>query len=295
MDRTKINNLALIPINESFVDVFETFMDDNQKTKIRANSVRQYAEGIIDLLLKDKIVAVLKPNENYTGINWGRKITIIKESYDRNIGENIQEIFRIGGDGSHFNGQVNDDDLHIIINKAIHIVEDIFVNYFLAPEHRFGCEDIYTIFSMLPLHHRIYILEKVSTHYTNPYIVDRLSLAYTKSGDKNKAITLLEKSLQENVIDEFFYQCQLIKINTVYSNLAELYERNAQYENDPERSVALIDGNQLVVGLPTSKDVFDTARAVQIFSKWFETDKDKYPEFINLFLYLMKTDNRQYN
>lgn len=72
-------------------------------------------------------------------------------------------------------------------------------------------------------------------------------------------------------------------------------KRNAQYENDPERSVALIDGNHLVVGLPTSKDVFDTARAVQTFSKWFETDKDKYPEFINLFLYLMKTDNRQYS
>lgn len=295
MDRAETNNLVLIPINECFVDVFETFMDDNQKTKIRANSVRQYVEGIIDLLLKDKIVAVLKPHENYEGINWSRKINIIKENYDKNIGESIQEIFRIGGDGSHFNGQVNDNDLHIVINKAIHIVEDIFVQYFLAPGHSFGCENIFTIFSMLPLHHRIYILENVFTHYINPDIIDRLSLAYAKAGDMNKAFTLLKRALQENVIDEVFYDFQLERINTLSSNLKELYERNKQYENNPEHSVALIVGDQLVVGLPTSKDVFDTARAVQIFGEWFETGKAEYPEFINLFLYLMKTDNRQYN
>lgn len=295
MDKSKINNLALMPINQSFVDVFETFMSDNQKTKIRANSVRQYIEGIIDLLLKDKIVEVLKSSEDYMGINWKRKIKIIKENYDENIGENIQEIFKIGGNGSHFNGKVNDDDLNKIINKAIHIVEDIFVKYFLHPKHRFGSENIFTIFSMIPLHHRIYILENVAKHYTNPDIVDRLSLAYTKYGEKDKAITLLKKSLQEDVIDENFYNYQLDKINILSSNLTELYERNAQYENDPEHSVALVVGNQLVVGLPTSKDIFETARAVQIFSEWFETDKDKYPEFINLFLYLMKTDNREYN
>lgn len=290
-----MDNLVLMPTNERFIDVFETFMDDNQKTKIRANNVRQYIEGIIDLLLKDKIVPTLKPSENYLGVNWGRKIKIIREHYDKDIADSIDEIFRIGSDGSHFNAQVNNDDLQTIITKAIHIVEDIFVKYFLVPEHRFGSENIFTVFSMLPLHNRIYILENVSKHYTNSHIVDRLSLAYTKSGEKDKAIAFLEKSLKENVIDGLFFNIQLNKVNTVFSNLTELYERNAQYENDPEHSVALVVGNQLVVGLPTSKDVFETARAVQMFSDWFETDKDKYPEFIALFLYLMKTDSRQYN
>jgi hypothetical protein len=295
MERGKTDNSALIPVNEDFVDVFETFMDDNQKTKIRANSVRQYVEGIIDLLLKDKIVAVLKPTENYEGINWGRKIKIITENYDKNIGENIQEIFKIGGDGSHFNGQVSCDNLQIIINKATHIVEDIFVNYFLDPEHEFGSENIFTIFSMLPLHHRIYILENVATHYENEHIVDRLSLAYAKSGEINKAYVLLDSSLQKKVIDKFIYDIQIKRINALSSKLSELYASNLQYENNPEVSTAFIVGDQLVVGLPTSKDVFDTAKAVKIFSEWFETDKDKYPEFINLFLYLMKTDNRKYN
>ena len=50
-------NEVLMPINEKFIEVFEVFMDTNQRTKIRANNVRQYTEGIVDLILKDKIVA----------------------------------------------------------------------------------------------------------------------------------------------------------------------------------------------------------------------------------------------
>lgn len=45
----------LMPVHPQFMDVFETFMNEEQKSKIRANNVRQYIEGIIDLLLKDKI------------------------------------------------------------------------------------------------------------------------------------------------------------------------------------------------------------------------------------------------
>lgn len=90
------SNEILMPINEQFGDVFETFMDDNQKAKIRANNVRQYVEGIIDLLLKDKIVPTLKPTEDYAGVNWGRKIKIIRDKYDSEIADSIQEIFRVG-------------------------------------------------------------------------------------------------------------------------------------------------------------------------------------------------------
>lgn len=88
----------LIPINEKFIEVFEVFMDDSQKNKIRANSVRQYTEGLIDLLLKDKIIKNLKPNEPYESVNWKRKLKHIKE-YDEAIGNNIAYIFKVGGDG----------------------------------------------------------------------------------------------------------------------------------------------------------------------------------------------------
>ena len=287
-------NEVLMPINEKFIEVFEVFMDANQRTKIRANNVRQYTEGIVDLILKGKIVATLKPSEIYEGINWGRKIKILQENYDVQIANSIQEIFRIGGDGSHFNGIVNDDDLQRIIDKEIHIVEDIFVKYFLEPEHKFGSENIFTIFSMLPLNHRIYILENVSKHYMNLDIVDRLSLAYAKNGEKNKAIDFLRESLKNGVIDEVYYSGKLRSINTLVNKLDELYKQNAKYENGQEYSKAIVSNGLLVVGMPTSKDIFDTAKAVEMFGGWLEQDKDKYPEFINLFLYLMQTDNRQY-
>ena len=289
-----MKNEVLMPVNQDFLDVFDIFMDEEQKTKIRANNVRQYVEGIVDLLLKDKIKATLKPNELYEGINWGRKIKILKENYDEEIANDIQDIFKIGGDGSHFNGKVKEEELQLIIEKAIHIVENIFVKYFLAPEHKFGSENIYTIFSMLPLRHRIYILEKVSEKYINQDVVDRLSLAYVKFGEKDKAYKLLEKALRDEVINTQFYEEKKKALSILSSKLIELYDKNEGYEKNPQYSKALVVEDVLVVGLPTSKDVFDTAKAVQIFSEWFVQDKDKYPEFINLFLYLMKTDTRKY-
>ena len=289
-----MKNEVLMPVNQDFLDVFDIFMDEEQKTKIRANNVRQYVEGIVDLLLKDKIKATLKPNELYEGINWGRKIKILKENYDEEIANDIQDIFKIGGDGSHFNGKVKEEELQLIIEKAIHIVENIFVKYFLAPKHKFGSENIYTIFSMLPLRHRIYILEKVSEKYINQDVVDRLSLAYVKFGEKDKAYKLLEKALRDEVINTQFYEDRKKALSVLSSKLIELYDKNEGYEKNPQYSKALVVEDVLVVGLPTSKDVFDTAKAVQIFSEWFVQDKDKYPEFINLFLYLMKTDTRKY-
>ena len=289
-----MKNEVLMPVNQDFLDVFDIFMDEEQKTKIRANNVRQYVEGIVDLLLKDKIKATLKPNELYEGINWGRKIKILKENYDEEIANDIQDIFKIGGDGSHFNGKVKEEELQLIIENAIHIAENIFVKYFLAPEHKFGSENIYTIFSMLPLRHRIYILEKVSEKYINQDVVDRLSLAYVKFGEKDKAYKLLEKALRDEVINTQFYEEKKKALSILSSKLIELYDKNEGYEKNPQYSKALVVEDVLVVGLPTSKDVFDTAKAVQIFSEWFVQDKDKYTEFINLFLYLMKTDTRKY-
>lgn len=289
----KINSI-LMPVNQDFIEVFEVFMDEHQKTKIRANNVRQYLEGIIDLLLRETIQQHLKENELYEGVNWSRKLRIIKENYDEDIAEKIQEIFRIGGDGSHFNGVVSEQELQIIITQAVHIVEDIFVKYFLIPEHHFGSENIYTIFSMLPLNNRIYILEHVYAYYKNQEIVDRLSLAYLKNEELDKARKFLESAKKENIISGEFERMQLNKLNIMANNLSDLYTKNSCYADNSEYSKAIIDGGLLVVGFPTSKDVFDTAKAVERFGQWFEEGKSEYPEFINLFLCLMATDTRQY-
>lgn len=288
---------VLMPVREAFIEVFGIFMDEKQKNKIRANNVRQYVEGIVDLLLKDKILLQLKQTERYENINWKRKIEILHDNYNSTIVGNIQEIFKIGGAGSHFNGKVQANELREIIDLAVHIVEDIFVVYFLSPEHRFGTENIFTIFSMLPLKHRIYILEKIlddQDNLKNEDVIDRLSLAYAKNGDGNKALELLDKALKEKRIGSFFHQERKESIRTLMKNIDELYSQNPNYEWNNGCSEVIVERGRLVVGLPTSKDILDTAKAVEIFNAWFEEGRDNYPEFINLFFYLMKTDERQY-
>lgn len=289
----KYSNI-LMPINQNFIEVFETFMDENQKTKIRANNVRQYAEGIIDLLLKKTIEKHLKDNDIYAGTSWKKKLKIIEEFYDKDIAIKFREIFKVGGEGSHFAGKVDNDELNKIVLLSTHIVEDIFVKYFLEENHYFGTENIYTIFSMLPLYNRIYILENVYKKHQNPEIVDRLSLVYIKNGEENKAVELINKAKKDTIINENFEYMQLYKLNVLKRNLANLYEVNSKYKDNPEYSKAIVDKNLLVVGRPTAKDVFDTARSVEIFKDWFETGKKEYPEFINLFLCLMATDTREY-
>ncbi len=284
----------LMPINQKFIEVFQVFMDENQKAKIRANNVRQYTEGIIDLLLKNTIIKHLKGNENYLELSWKKKLKIIEEFYDKEIATKFREIFRVGGEGSHFNGSVNNEELDSIVLLSIHIVEDIFVKYFLNEKHYFGTENIYTIFSMLPLYSRIYILENVYDKYKNQEIVDRLSLAYVKNGDDDKAVEIIYKAREDNIIDDEFKEIQLYKLNILKRNLTKLYEINSDYLDHPIYSKAIIDENLFVVGLPTAKNVFDTAKSVEIFRDWFKEGGKEYPEFINLFLCLMATDTREY-
>lgn len=288
-----MGNSILMPIKKEFLDVFETFMNEEQKDKIRANYVRQYIEGIIDLLLKQKIIQHLKPNENYEGVNWGRKIKILKENYDENISNKIQNILKVGGDGSHFNGNVLEEDLDEIIKDAIHIVEDIFVKYFVDPQHRFGTEDIFTIFSMLPLENRIYILENVYNYYSDWAVIDRLTLAYTKNGNIKKAIDFLDSAKKDGIIDSDIAIIQKTKLEMLYDNLPELHRLNEV--NDDYNCIAISAAPDVyVVGFPSSKDIFDTECAVRHFKDWFEKRKEKYPEFINLFFCLMSYDDRIY-
>lgn len=286
----------LMPINEKFLDVFDEFMNPEQKNKIRANNVRQYVEGIIDLLLKNKIESELKPTENYQNISWKKKLDILENHYDKDIAITIREIFRIGGEGSHFKGEVSNEEIQGVIIQASHLVEDIFVKYFIEPEHQFGTENIYYFFSMLPLDNRIYILEHVYAQIKNIAVVDRLSLAYIKAGKDQSAANLLKEAYAEQIIDKKFMEKQTEKLGILRDNLSTVYELNKDYDSNINSLKATMATESIaVVGLPTSKDVFDVKRAYDCFKPWFETYKDKYPEFINLFMCLMARDSREYN
>jgi len=290
----------LMPINKKFLAHFEALMDDKQKTiigvKIRANQVRQYTEGLIDLFLKDKIMPNLKQNEDYDKISSSKKIKYI-EKYNKNIATTIRRIFEIGGKGSHFKGHVSEKELNEIIKLSTHFIEDIFVEYFLSPSHKFGTEEILTIFSMLPLRHRIYILENVYAKDKNLDVVKKLSLAYIKNGEDEKFNSLITEALEEKIINSVEYAELCKKCLALKEKLPEVQMLNSKYSSDTKHVIGKIAPSVpdlLVIGFPSSRDVFDMLKAADLFKRWFKENEGKYPEFVNLFYCLMARDDREY-
>ena len=129
--RISIIDSVLMPVNEKFLETFGEFMDDGLKNKFRANSIRQYTEGILDTLLRDEIEKHMSAKEMYANYSWKRKIKCIEDNYDKGIAEKIRKIFTVGGQGSHFHGgEIIGGELQEVIDIAIHLVEDIFIKYF---------------------------------------------------------------------------------------------------------------------------------------------------------------------
>lgn len=260
---------VLMPINKDFTEVFSVFMDEKQLYKTRVQNVRQYIDGIIDLLLKDKITPLLKDSESFDTLSSETLVSYIRE-YDAEISEKISKVFEIGENASQFKNKISDEELKQVIEIAIHIVEDVFVNYFSNPAHEFGKENIFRLFSMLPLKNRIYILTKLYEKKPNSSVVDRLSLAHFKNNDKKKALDLLNEAEENEIIDNIFHNQMLIK----FEDLEEFQK------NHPNT-------------LPSSNNLFETKQIVEQETHLLSI-KVKYPEFLKMFLYLMQTDDREY-
>ena len=260
---------VLMPINKDFTEVFKSFMNEDQINKIRAQNVSQYIEGIIDLLLKDKIESLLSDDESFDMLSHEQLISYIQE-YDEEISVKIRKVFEIGENASQFKNKISDEELNQVIEIAIHIVEDIFVNYFSNPIHEFGKENIFTLFSMLPLKNRIYILTKLYERKPNSSVVDRLSLALFKNNEKQVALDLLNEAEINGVINSSFNYAMQEKFG-----ILEAFKKA-----HPET-------------IHSSNNVFETK---QIVEKELDllSIKDMYPEFMKMFLYLMQTDDREY-
>ena len=260
---------VLMPINKDFIEVFRAFMNEEQINKIRAQNVRQYIDGIIDLLLKDKITPLLSDDESFDMLSHEQLISYIQE-YDEEISAKISKVYEVGENASQFKNKISDEELNQVIEIAIHIVEDIFVKYFSDPIHEFGKENIFTLFSMLPLKNRIYILTKLYEKKPNSSIVDRLSLAHFKNNDKKKALNLLNEAEKNGIIDRFF--------NVI---MQEKFETLEAFKNTHPNA------------LHSSNSIFETNEIVQKRTM-IQSEKDMYPEFMKMFLYLMQTDDREY-
>lgn len=62
--------------------------------------------------------------------------------------------------------------------------------------------------------------------------MDRLSLAYLKNEEVDRAKELLKSAKEENIISNEFEKIQLHKLNVLANNLADLYEKNSRYADN---------------------------------------------------------------
>lgn len=128
-------------------------------------------------------------------------------------------------------------------------------------------------------------------------IVDRLSLAYSKNGDDEKFNSLINEALEDKIINYTDYNIFLMKHRSIKEKLLEIQKLNSEHSSDSILVIAKFSNcipRALVTGFPSSDNIFDTVKAIAYFKDWFEEDKDKYPEFINLFYCLMAQDDREY-
>ncbi|MGF7496179.1 hypothetical protein ABUK63_09355 [Lactococcus lactis] len=294
----------LIPANEKFDEYFQEFMKDDISKAIiikqKANTARQYAEGIMDsLLYKTKIEPYLTPKQKKSFIDVEKRnrticIEIMRQNYSVDIADKFEKIMKtVGNAGSHFAGEVTQEQLQMQRKYLQRIIEDIFIEYFLDEKHIFGTEHIFYIFSMLTLDSRIYILEELYSKYKNQDLVERLAMAYEKNGQQDKAIELLNNACENKIIDVEFLYGMKIKLEALRMKLSDVQKLNSIGVKDKATMLKAANG-LYVYGYPSNKNSFDVRKAVEGFRQWFYVNKDKYPEFINLFLSIMMFDERDW-
>ena len=283
----------LMPINPRFLSIFRKFIDDSDVPAERICSVSRYLKGIIDVFLKNIIIEKLEKGIDYDDLYIQQKIDCISK-WDKEIGGMFSDAILLGNKVDNIYEDISEQEVHKVIDIAIHIVEELFVKYFLSPMHRFGTEEIQYYFSMLPLNNRIYILEKILKKEPNGMIVDKLSLAYAKIEEYEKAVKVLDEARENGIINEIFYVYQCDNIKLIKQNLKKVQNMNEGKLGEKDMITGIVSGNKVVIGLPTNKSMFDVKKAYDVFRDGFDELYKCYPEFTKLFMYLMQTDFREY-
>lgn len=248
---------SLIPLK--LLDEYNDFVNSDLREVLRANCLRRYLEGTIDLLLKDKIIQKGYISiEKWNNYNLNNKIQTVGKYYDKDIERSFDKIRSIGNKGSHYGSVITSDELEEGIEIATHIIEKMVVKYFKS--NTVGSQfPVLTWLSALPPQNRVYILEEIfNDGQKNTDVIDKLSMAYLKSGEYLKSLSFLEEQKSNKIITYGQYDEFVGKINLLYENIEKF---------------------------DIAKNVLDVER---IFNSIFNSHVDKkYKEFTDVFLVLI--------
>ena len=132
------------------------------------------------------------------------KIEATKEFMNTEVVNGLLNAKGIGNKGAHDGeeGQYSSQDI-IDAQEAIKKFSlEIFCSYFVKNgfENLQNGTWIPTVFSTLPPTYRVTILHKYYNHVPSPFVIDKLSKAYLKSGNKNEGINFLSECLNKKQI-----------------------------------------------------------------------------------------------
>lgn len=208
----------LIPCD--LLEEYNDFINPKLREVLRSNCLRRYLEGSIDLLLKEKIINLSNLDiTKWNNYDLNNKVQAIGKYYDKGIEAEFHKLRKIGNGGSHYGNNVSEEELKEGINIATRIVEMVLIKYF--KDYPIGSQlPVMTMLSALPPIHRVFILEALwEDGQKNDTVIDKLSMAYLKSGQYSKSLNFLEELKNAKLLSKEKYQCFVSKINVLNENM----------------------------------------------------------------------------
>lgn len=190
----------------------------------RGEDIRICLEYVCDQIIFN-FVSVESQN-HWSDYDLHDKLKASKSFLDKRIVNRLIEAKIIGNKAVH-NGEEGDYSEEDI-NKAIKAIQsfslEVFYSYFKRNGFDYQQQSwVPTVFSTLPPAYRVTILEK---YYKNcnksPFVIDKLSKAYLKSGSEKKAHEFLSKCCNNKEISIDIYEILDNDISILKANLSRL-------------------------------------------------------------------------
>jgi hypothetical protein len=194
-------NLPLIsPLSRKY---YLYAVETKERIHHRAVDIRVCLEYICDEI----VIQFVSPEtrNKWSKFKLHNKINATKEFMDNEVVDKVLAAKGIGNKGAHegeegdYTTQDIDDSLEVIKQFSL----EIFYSYFV--KNGFGDAEngswVPTVFSTLPPIYRVTILCKYYIYDQSPFVIDKLSKAFLKSGMKKEGIDFLGNCLMKKEIN----------------------------------------------------------------------------------------------
>lgn len=209
-------NLPLIsPLSRKY---YQYASEAEERIHHRAIDIRVCLEKVCDSI----VIQLVSPqiNNKWKKFNLHNKIEASKEFMDSTIVDKVLKAKGVGNDGAHkgeeveYTSQDIDDSLEAIKLFSL----EIFYSFFV--KNGFGDLKngswVPTVFSTLPPIYRVTILNKYYINNPSPFVIDKLSKAYLKSGMKKEGLDFLDtcwkkKEINKEQLENLKYALDLLE------------------------------------------------------------------------------------